>query len=75
MQISSAVGELRSSLALIDLSSDHYRRLTDILEEVSAPLLVHIRDVEAAMKELAEAKDKLEMLYSRDVGEKVHAYY
>jgi hypothetical protein len=42
---------------------------------VGTPLLAHIGDVEAAMRELGEAKEKLEGLYAKEVAEKVHAYY
>lgn len=38
-------------------------------------MAAHIKDVETALRNLSEAKEKLEGLYVREVGEKVHAYY
>lgn len=52
MQLSAVVSELRSTLTSLDQSAEHYRRLTDILEEVGIPIAASLKEVDVAVKQL-----------------------
>jgi len=67
MQIASVVSEFKRTTQQSQENNNQYEKLMAILEDCSKPLTERIHDIDKAIRELIEVRDKLQQLYDKEI--------